>query len=336
MGEDDGLQPLAVNPRSFRRAADGRAMRCTSWMTEDWKPPLACRDHLLAGCICFSVFTFLAWISAVSSGHHLKATLSEMVYDWDTAEGKIFIPALLLPAIFFLLSGYPYVLPNARVDDHPLGHTFVIMRHFFVNAGLVLIAFVPTLADVENRGQEIEVYIHSFAATLAFVSFVSSELFVLTCHPDLDKTELSWRQNALSLMTASTLMLAIHKTILMLRVDVFLSVYCEAWTFRYEMLLGAGLISQCQLIWYFCDPEPSVVKDYVFYCLACMPYIGVLVIICTDFAYRGNEYALPWAGLEIVSIVVLTFVVLFVFQRLRGWGVRDKSEDREEGYGAVA
>ena len=147
------------------------------------------------------------------------------------------------------------------------------------------------------RFQAIEVYIHSFAATLAFVSFVVSELFVLTCHPDLDKTEVSWRQNALSLMTASTLLLAIHKTMLMLQVDVCLSVCCEAWAFRYEMLLGAGLISQCQPILYFCHPEPSIVKDCVFDCLACIPYIGVLVIICADFAYRGNEYALPWAGL---------------------------------------
>lgn len=288
----------------------------TSWMTPDWKPKVAARDHLLAGCLSFSIFVFLAWITAVFNQHHLRATLSEMVHDWDTAEGKIFIPALLLPAIFFLISGYPYVLSNASVHDHPWGHAFVVLRHFCVNAGLILVAFVPTLAQTDTRARSIEVYIHSFGATLTFGSFLLSELFVLVYHSALGRDEAWWRLRALALMTAGLILCLAHKVLV--ETDVA-AAYSEAWTFRYEMLVGAGLVTQCQLIWYFSDPEDdSRFRQLCFVPIATVPYLGALVIVGSDFCYRANQYALPWAALEAALLALATYGVLLFYDWLRG------------------
>lgn len=307
-------------------------------MAAEYATVVWARDHLFAGCVSFSLFVFLAWISAVFNDHHLHATLSEMVHDWNTAEGKIFIPALLLPAIFFLLSSYPYKLPTATVRDHKLGHVVVVIRHFFVNAGLVVVAFVPTIGEgqLSSRAHSVEVYIHSAAAALTFLSFALAELFVLVCSNELHLRdgELKWRTWALSFMCACLILLGIHKALYTLHI---VGAYSEAWTFRYEMLLGGALVSQNQLLWYFSDPDPSHLKDQGFRWLAAMPYIGCITVIGTDFFSRNNQYALPWLIGECLALLVAWRVCTVAIAKARSWALKG-SEDNEAGnggYGAV-
>lgn len=289
------------------------------------------RDHLLAGCLSFSLFVFLAWTCAVFNDHHKFSTLSEMVHDWNTAEGKIFIPALLLPAIFFLLSQYPYELSNASVMDHPYGHVFLVMRHFFVNIGLVLVAFVPTLDTVETRAHDIEVWIHSFAATLCFVSFTVAELFVLTEHKELTQAELAWRSRSIAFMCACMVLLVGHKTLYSFHI---VGAYSEAWTFRYEMFLGGSLVSTNQLVWYFSDPEPSPLKDQGFKVLAAVPYVGCAFVIITDFFSRKNPYGLSWMIFEALLVFVSYQICLSCIGSLRA--KRQPGRDEQAaGYGAT-
>lgn len=258
-----------------------------------------------------------------------------MVHDWGTAEGKIFIPALLLPAIFFLLSGYPYWLRNARVDGHQLCHVFVIARHFCVNSGLILVAFVPTLDHIHSGAHRIEIFVHSFAASMAFVSSVASEVFVLVCHASLGQEELQWRLRALGFMVACIILMVIHKTLHESGVG---GAYSEAWTFRYEMLTGSGLISQCQLIWHYSDPEPTKLKERVFVALAMMPYFGVMIVISSDFFCRNNLDALPWAALEVASMSILMPMTVVLLETARAsWQVDAKVPLKNvSGYGTAS
>jgi len=304
-------------------------------MNPDWKPQQAARDHLLAGCLSFSIFVFLSWLSAYFNGHHLHSTLSEMVHDWDTPEGKIFIPAMLLPAIFFLLSGYPYVLANARVEGHPYGHLVIVLRHFLVNSGLILLAFVPTLSKVDTHAHHIEVYIHSAAAALTFGAFIVSELFVLVHNKVLTPHEVSWRFRHLGVMTSCLILCMVHKALYTARI---VGAYSEAWTFRYEMLIGAGLISQCQLIWYYSDPSPSEWREYCFHLIAGFPYAGALIIVGSDFLNRRNQYALPWAAAEALALLMISAGVITIMQFLRvHYGGHDEKvlEGRGDGYGST-
>jgi len=230
----------------------------------------------------------------------LYATLSEMVHDWSTPEGKIFIPALLLPAIFFLLSSHPYVLSNVRVEGHPWNHNFVVLRHFCVNAGLILTAFVPTLAEMDNHAHLIEVYIHGFAASLTFGAFVAAELFLLSCHKSLSDEERFWRKWQFAFMLSCAELCCIHKSFVM--ISYWMS-YSSAWTFRYEMLIGSGLIAQNSLIWCFSDPRDK--EEQAWRCpgfLAVLPHIGASGIVISDFFYRGNKYGVYWIFLEVVFI----------------------------------
>eukprot|EP00747_Dinoflagellata_sp_TGD_P166440 gnl/TRDRNA2_/TRDRNA2_189223_c0_seq1.p1 gnl/TRDRNA2_/TRDRNA2_189223_c0~~gnl/TRDRNA2_/TRDRNA2_189223_c0_seq1.p1 ORF type:complete len:336 (+),score=54.44 gnl/TRDRNA2_/TRDRNA2_189223_c0_seq1:121-1128(+) len=313
------------------------------WMGPELGPVLASRDHLLAGCISFTLFVGAAWLCAVFNKHHLKATLSEMVHDWDTAEGKIFIPALLMPAIFFLISGYPYVLPNARVDDHPWGHFFIVLRHFCVNAGLVLVAFVPTIPEFDRRAEQVEVAIHGIAAALAFLSFILSEAFVFTFNTRMKEAEVKWRKFGIALMTSSLLLLAGHKLVYQMTLDDpvgstghTMSFYCEAWTFRYEMLLGAGLIFQNQLVWHFSDPLPASCMQCCFYAIAFLPYMGAVLVMTADFLYRGNMYALSWGAMELGLFTLFTVVMFFIFGCMRSCaGSKPAEEDKPLNYGAT-
>lgn len=343
------LGTLSTAPSGDSTMQVGAANSFSGSLGTEWMLALASRDHMLAGCVSFSVFVFLAWVCAVLNGHHLKATLSEMVYDWSSPEGKIFIAALFLPAIFFLLSGYPYVLPNARVEHHKQGHLFTILRHFGVNAGLIVVAFVPTLGVVESfesLAYQIEVYVHSVAAAVAFVAFVVSELFVLTCsrlfEGDNFAEELRWRQRGLGLMTAILILLVIHKALGSCLKDQeggLIGPYSEAWTFRYEMSLGGGLISQTQLIWHFSDPNHTLRKLWGLFVLPLVPYVGVVVVIASDFAFRKNLYALPWGALELAALAGLSCVCIIGFIALRRWEQSSQDETvslgKESTYGSV-
>lgn len=310
-------------------------------MPLELRPALACRDHLLAGCLSFSFMVLFAWLAAVADNHHLKATLSEMVRDWDTAEGKIFIVASLLPAIFFLLSGYPYVLPNARLDNsHPLfRQTTIILRHFCVNGGLILVGFVPTVDNTEERAQNLEAWIHGVAAAFAFSSFVISELLLLLLHAELPELELQWRLFALSLMIACSLLCICHKVLFEAHAQTDLisfSAYSKAWTFRYEMLIGGGLITQNQLIWFFSDPDPTSLKQKIFYALGVLPYAGCVGVIAFDFRYRDNEYGPEWALLEMIVLSTLMVLCLLSLKKVRVACQKKSSPiDTEDGYGTV-
>jgi len=294
------------------------------------------RDHLLAGCLSFSIFVGLAWICAVANEHYLYATLSEMVHDWSTPEGKIFIPALLLPAIFFLLSSHAYVLPNVRVEGHPWNHFFVVLRHFCVNAGLILVAFVPTLAEIDNHAHTIEVYIHGFAAAAAFGCFAAAELFVLSCHKSLSEEELFWRHWQFTFMLSCVCLILVHKSLI--AVSYWIS-YSNAWTFRYEMLIGSGLIAQNSLIWCFSNPGDSEDSRFL-RCpgfLAIMPHVGAGGIVISDFFYRGNKYGLTWVFLEVVFIALAMAINhnLLQYSRLHGkkWDISTSSAST---YGAAS
>lgn len=308
-------------------------------MATDIDDVIWARDHLLAGCISFSLFVFLAWLAAVFNEHHMVATLSEMVHDWNTAEGKIFIVALLLPAIFFLLSSYPYKLPNATVRGHRFGHVCIVVRHFFVNTGLVLVAFVPTIPLIQSSAHKVEALIHSFAAALCFGSFVLAECFVLLCSTTLGEVELRWRRAGLAFMLSCLALLGVHKTLFTFDI---VGTYSQAWTFRYEMLLGGGLISQNQLLWYFSDPEVSREKDQGFLLMALIPavfpYLGGLVIVVGDFWARQNTYALPLAVMEVLFILLVTALCHVGLSALRKLAVGAGEADGpggEDGYGAV-
>lgn len=298
------------------------------------------RDHLLAGCLGFCVFVGLAWICAVLNEHYLYATLSEMVHDWSTPEGKIFIPALLLPAIFFLLSSHPYVLSNVRVEGHPWNHSFVVLRHFCVNAGLILVAFVPTLAEIDNHAHSIEVWIHNFAATLAFGAFCCAELFVLSCHKSLDEEEMFWRKWQFAFMLSCVVLCCLHKSFVEVDMVSNWSAYSAAWTFRYEMLIGSGLIAQNSLIWNFSDPREKEVIEQSYkspLLMAVLPHVGASGIVVSDFFYRGNKYGMYWIFMEAVFLALAMAVNHNVLEYCRKLGKEwNSSAQSAPGYGAAS
>lgn len=292
------------------------------------------RDHLMAGCICFPVFVGLAWLCAVANEHHLYSTLSEMVYDWSTAEGKVFIPALLLPAIFFLISSYPYRLANAcSLGDGPHDHAFIVLRHFVLNTGLVLIAFVPTLPEIVSDAHLIQTLVHGFAATVAFLAFVISETQILTCNRRLFEDERRWRRRALALTVTCLLLCGAHKVSL-----AFLAMfadYSEAWTFRYEMLLGAGVMGGNLMVWVWSSPylDPKETDQQLVPYIATMPYIGVIAVIVTDFFSRDNKfggYFLIIEGGLLISVWALTYYGLDLLGRKY-----NRREIGGEGYGTA-
>lgn len=298
------------------------------------------RDHLLAGCLSFSVFTFLAWLCAALNDHFLYATLSEMVHDWSTPEGKIFIPAMLLPAIFYLLSSHPYILPNVRAEGHPYNRVFVVLRHFFVNSGLILCAFVPTLQTIDSHAHQVEVYIHSLAATLAFGSFLAAELFVISCNRELTEDETRVRQWSLMVMLSCLILCLGHKSLVLVN---FWSSYSEAWTFRYEMLVGSGLITQNMVIWFFSDPNPELREEkypLVYKILGALPHLGALGVVASDFLYRGNRYALPWLMLEVVFFILAMVISWHTLELLRVRGEKSWPDQKQlttgAGYGSAS
>lgn len=284
------------------------------------------RDHLMAGCVCFPVFVFLAWLCAVVNDHHLYSTLSEMVYDWSTAEGKVFIPALLLPAIFFLISSYPYRLGNARADTGPNDHFFVVLRHFVLNTGLILIAFVPTIPLIQSDAHLIQTILHGIAATVAFLAYAASETQVVCCNPRLFSDERKWRRRALAVTVACLILCGLHK--LSFGFLEMFAKYSEAWTFRYEMLLGAGVMSGNLMVWTWSNPllddkkEDQGITPF----FATIPYLGVIGIIITDFFSRDNRYGGPFLLIELAVLIGVVFATIILIESLgKRWEEQQKT-----------
>lgn len=271
------------------------------------------RAYLLHGSVSFSVLIFLTYFFAVLDSRILEHThtLSLAVEHWTSAEGKTFVAALLITAILFLNSRYPYVLSNAHVDSHPWDHCFITLRLFYANILLILIAFVPLYDSYHPWG--LGVYpqlVHDCSAIGAFGLPALSELFVLVKHPGLGVLEFKWRCCALASFAASLLLFMAHMSLVHMQTSVN---YC-GWSFRYEMLAGTFFIFQCKLIWYFSKPQrDATISVDVIFCMYPLP--GLLVVIISDL-FRRPE---PWLSIliEVFVLVLLTWLCFLIITRLR-------------------
>lgn len=128
-------------------------------------------------------------------------TVSEMVHDPLSPQGKAFLGFELLAAIMLLVSWYPYELSNVYVavrhglfvaddDHHDEGHcdcggclgncfSWACMRHFLPALGLALVALVTTTPVYNRKSSNISwitVQIHSIAAAMLFGGYIIVEV----------------------------------------------------------------------------------------------------------------------------------------------------------------
>mmetsp|Transcript_40676 Transcript_40676/g.91344 ORF Transcript_40676/g.91344 Transcript_40676/m.91344 type:complete len:488 (+) Transcript_40676:39-1502(+) len=196
-----------------------------------------------------------------------------------------------------------------------------------------------------------QVWLHACSAVVACSLFAVSELYLCLCHPLLSEDELMWRKAGLALLSASLLLFMLNKIssqvspsmaffllsalltklayskvptripwsqcftmLIALGCVVFFQPHAcvlGLWTFRYDMLIGAALVWQQQLIWAFSSQLPH--RDWFTIPVleipaCCLPwghigFVAVLVDdiqmahtqglweVCTSFSYpsRGQD-----------------------------------------------
>lgn len=126
---------------------------------------------------------------------YIPPTISELVSDWNSVEGRAFFGFELGAAVCILLSWYPFKLANAICNPLHGGCCTVsvcgycvfwaTVRQFVGPIGLLLVACIPTVSpsmyvEVENLCL---VFWHCIAAMLMFIGYLSCEAHALNLWP---------------------------------------------------------------------------------------------------------------------------------------------------------
>jgi len=122
-----------------------------------------------------------------SSGHNYQPqTVSELVHNQESPEGKAFFAFGLVAAICILLSWYPWQLRNVYLGDDVLlcgccGPTWQNIRQFLPPLGMFLVACIPTAPPVNRKfGDYITVGLHTVGALMMVGGYSVCEILTLS------------------------------------------------------------------------------------------------------------------------------------------------------------
>eukprot|EP00929_Paragymnodinium_shiwhaense_P068969 TRINITY_DN34795_c0_g1_i1.p1 TRINITY_DN34795_c0_g1~~TRINITY_DN34795_c0_g1_i1.p1 ORF type:complete len:419 (-),score=62.96 TRINITY_DN34795_c0_g1_i1:351-1550(-) len=149
---------------------------------------------LFAGCL--GIFKYKegganAFGDPYPSGHgYHPMTVSDMVADPATPEGKCFFAFCLTGAICILISGYPWKLRNVYVgDDHqigctgcPFGLTMLNLRQFLPPVGMLLVCCITVTRGQRTISESIAASVHTMGAVMmigGYIFFECHSLWVL-------------------------------------------------------------------------------------------------------------------------------------------------------------
>lgn len=117
------------------------------------------------------------------SGHgYWPATVSEMVYEWNSAEGRIFFGFCLISSFLIFQSWYPFMLRNVFTGSEVLCRRclpiyWITFRQMVPVVGLLMLISVSTVpAALATISDEFAVIVHLAGAAMMFIGYIVAEL----------------------------------------------------------------------------------------------------------------------------------------------------------------
>jgi hypothetical protein len=118
------------------------------------------------------------------SGHnYFPSTVSEMVHDPTSPEGKIFFAFCMVGGVLILLSEYTYKLRNVWIgDDARLPYfniPFIVFRYIMPPLGMMIVCGVTVTLGVRDFPEKIGATIHTLGAVMAIGGYILFEIHAL-------------------------------------------------------------------------------------------------------------------------------------------------------------
>lgn len=128
-----------------------------------------------------------------SKRNYSPQTVSEMVYNIKSPEGKSFLAFCVVGAICILMSWYPWQLRNVYIGDDAVifgccGPTWLNVRQYFPPIGMLLVALIPACPPVNRTfGDKVTVTLHTLGAVLMIGGYAVCEIFTLFFSQNADR-----------------------------------------------------------------------------------------------------------------------------------------------------
>lgn len=297
--------------------------------------------NLLLGVVLSTVFLASSCCVAFANGVR-AASLSVTFEDPDTLEGKLFMVALIVPAVCLWTSGYHYKLSNVRIMG-PDGQKADWWCRFFRILGnicFIIVAIVPHL-DQDSMVSRLHVsapimkiplnfeLTHFLAGNLAFILFFGAELLVLIKNVTLSAREVWWRSLGISVMAAAMLLFTTAELVTYAGMGNKSRV-AQSWSFRFEILIGSGLSWSNQLIWAF-SGKSEVGYTHLFP----WSHLVALTIVSMDFNRCGmTDFR---NGIALGQLIIFVAITRITWATILGFCNKvSLPSDREAQYGACA
>lgn len=115
---------------------------------------------------------------AFASGNNYRPnTVSEMVSDFGSPEGRLFFAFTVVGAIFVLMSWYPWHLQNVYLGSSA---NWLNFRSICGPTGMMLVACIPVARPVDRSlADKVSVSVHSLGAALAIAGYSACEFSAL-------------------------------------------------------------------------------------------------------------------------------------------------------------
>jgi len=119
-----------------------------------------------------------------SGNNYRPLTVSEMVHDTNSPEGKAFYAFCLMGAICILVSWYSFELRNVYVGDHKgicgCLCSWPTLRHYLPPLGMLLVACIPVVPPVNRLfGDTLVITMHTLGAVLMIGGYCITEIHCL-------------------------------------------------------------------------------------------------------------------------------------------------------------
>lgn len=253
-------------------------------------------DYLFFACLVFVLGTGLALGMIVLDGDPAKGTISQMVYDWNKPPGIVFHASATWTAVLLISSGYPYHLPNVRIDTSNLDDCNRIGEKLRLISmlGFWYVAAVPVQLQAWVHLQLTSAHsptgmmaLHCLAGACAPGCFLVAEVSVMCKSKMLSDHERFWRTIACAAMGISGLFFVLNHVLTELgsNKDLF-----ERWTLCFELAIGSGFVWAIQLIWNFSEGQTP--RSLLWHNLCPWPYLVWMFVIASD----GYKQPLRFVG----------------------------------------
>lgn len=116
-----------------------------------------------------------------SGNGYWPSTVSEMVHDWNSPQGRIFFGFCLISAFCIFQSWYPYELRNVYTGDDKMWLCgfecyWITYRQLVPTVGLLLLICVSTVPEeVATTTDQFSVIVHLTGAFMMFVGYIHAE-----------------------------------------------------------------------------------------------------------------------------------------------------------------